>query len=195
MSALAHTELGPRPKWLASVGLVAAVAVGLAACGGDDSSSKAGSSTSTSTSTSASSPGTTFGTAQAPGLGNVVVDGNGRTVYVLTSAGQKNLPCDDGTGCTKAWPDLPLPDGAAAPKAGAGIQASLLATMKGADGETYPTYNGWLMYEFAGDKAAAQAKGQGIKSFGGTWYALSPAGTPITTAAPPTTQVSSGGGY
>jgi len=194
MSASTQPAFRPRPKWVASISLAAAVALGLAACGGDDSSSTAATASATSTA-SASAPGTSFSTANVSGLGDVVVDGNGRTVYVLTSDGQKNVPCDDGSGCTKAWPDLPLPDGVAAAKAGTGIQASLLATMKAADGETYPTYNGWLMYEFAGDKGPGQGKGQGITSFGGTWYALTPAGTPITTAAPPTTRASTGGGY
>jgi hypothetical protein len=132
------------------------------------------------------------------GLGMVVVDGQGKTVYLLTGS-QKNVPCDDPSGCTKVWPDLPLPDGVSAAKAGAGLQQSLLGTMKLSDGETYPTYGGYLMYEFTGDSGPAQGHGQGIKSFGGTWYALSPAGTPVTTAmATPTsasTASSGGGGY
>ena len=55
--------------------------------------------------------------------------------------------------------------------------------MKLSNGETYPTYNGWLMYEYVGDADSAQSHGQGIQSFGGTWYAISPAGTPITAGA------------
>jgi hypothetical protein len=121
----------------------------------------------------------------------VVVDGRGRTVYVLTAGAQKNVPCDDASGCTKAWPDLPLPDGTAGATAGTGLDASLLGTMK-INNETYPTYAGWLMYEFAGDSGKAQANGQGIKSFGGTWYAISPAGAPITAAPAPTTSGRSG---
>lgn len=128
-----------------------------------------------------------FSTASVQGLGTVVVDGNGRTVYLLTSGDHTNVPCDDASGCTKVWPDLPLPDGTSAAKAGNGIQASLLGTMKLSDGETYPTYNGWLMYEFTGDNGPAQGHGQGIRSFGGTWYAISPAGNPVTTGSAPAT--------
>ncbi|MBV9411126.1 MAG: hypothetical protein JO148_05985, partial [Acidimicrobiia bacterium] len=125
-----------------------------------------------------------------------LVDGQGKTVYVLTADKKTNLPCTDANGCTKFWPDLPLDNGAT-PTAGTGVDASMLKTMKAADGETYPTYNGWLMYEFAGDGGPGQGKGQGIKSFGGTWYALTAAGDPVsaastaTTSAPATT---SGGG-
>jgi len=110
------------------------------------------------------------------GLGTVVVDAKGHTVYVLSADGKANLPCDDSTGCTKFWPDLPLPDGTTAATPGAGVQASLLGTMKLSDGETYPTYNKWLMYEFVGDTGPAQGHGEGVKSFGGTWYALDASG-------------------
>jgi hypothetical protein len=64
-----------------------------------------------------------------------------------------------------------------AAKAGSGVQASLLSTMKLSDGETYPTYHGWLMYEYTGDSGSGQANGKGIQSFGGTWYPLSASGT------------------
>lgn len=134
-------------------------------------------------------PSTMFGTAKVAGLGNVVVDGSGRTVYILTSGSRKNVPCTDASGCTKVWPDLPLPSGKSAAKAGMGLNASLLGTKKLGDGETYPTYGGWLMYEYTGDSSPGQANGEGIKSFGGTWYALSPSGQPVTSMSG-----SSGGG-
>jgi predicted lipoprotein with Yx(FWY)xxD motif len=180
--------------WFLAGSVAAISAIGLAACG--DNSSKSGSSSPAAATSASAAPGTSFSVADAPGLGKVVVDGRGHTVYVLTSGTQKNVPCDDASGCTKAWPDLALPSGTANASAGSGLDGSLLGTMKLASGETYPTYGGWLMYEFAGDKNNAEAHGQGISSFGGTWYALSASGTPITTAATtPTTAKKSGGGY
>jgi predicted lipoprotein with Yx(FWY)xxD motif len=124
-----------------------------------------------------------FGLANVPGVGMVVVDGRGRTVYLLTSGDHTNVPCDDASGCTKVWPDLPLPQGTSSATAGSGLQASLLSTMKLSDGQTYPTYNGWLMYEYVADAGSGQAHGQGIQSFGGTWYAISPAGMAVTAPA------------
>jgi predicted lipoprotein with Yx(FWY)xxD motif len=109
----------------------------------------------------------------------VLVDGSGKTVYLLTADDKTNLPCDDASGCTKVWPDLPLPDGVTAAHAGAGVNASLLGTKKLADGETYPTYGGWLLYEYVGDAGPGQSHGQKIQSFGGTWYAISPTGKPV----------------
>jgi predicted lipoprotein with Yx(FWY)xxD motif len=165
------------------------VAALLAGCGGG--SQKPTASTTTHPAGSAAKPSTSFSTANVSGVGTVVVDGSGRTVYILTSNGHDNVPCGDASGCTGLWPDLPLPDGSSGAKAGTGIKTSLLSTKKLSDGETYPTYNGWLMYEYAGDSGAGQAKGQGIKSFGGTWYVLNTSGKPVTS----TSGGSSGGGY
>jgi predicted lipoprotein with Yx(FWY)xxD motif len=177
-------------RWRMATTLAIGAALVLAGCGGgSDKSSTAnagGTSTSGVTSTTAASaaPGTAFRVAQVAGVGAVVVDARGRTVYALTADGHTNAPCEDSTGCTKAWPDLSLPDGTEAATAGTGLQAGLLAT-KQANGETYPTYSGWLLYEFSGDSAAGQAHGQGIKSFGGTWYAVTATGTLATMAAAP----------
>jgi predicted lipoprotein with Yx(FWY)xxD motif len=162
------------------VGGVLGVAALIAGCGGG---SQTPSTTTTSSSGSAAKPSTSFSTADVSGVGTVVVDGNGRTVYILTSNGHNNVPCTDASGCTGLWPDLPLPGGVAAAKAGTGINASLLGTKKLSDGETYPTYRGWLMYEYTGESGSGQAKGQGIKSFGGTWYVLDASGNPVTSAS------------
>jgi Secreted repeat of unknown function len=43
--------------------------------------------------------------------------------------------------------------------------------------------NGAPLYYFSGDSAAGQVNGQGIKSFGGIWYAVQASGTPLTSAA------------
>lgn len=181
-------------------------AVGLAACGSSSSGGSAavssgGSSAPSTGGSSSSSPATSFTAANVAGLGKVVVDARGRTVYILTAPGKKNVPCTDSSGCTAVWPDLPLPSGTSAATAGSGLKASLLGTKKLSDGETYPTYNGYLLYEYASDSAPGQARGQGIKSFGGTWWVLSPAGTPITSSGSSSSGSSgssssgSGGGY
>ena len=169
------------------VGGMLGVAALLAGCGGG--SQKSAPPTTTSSSGSAAKPSTRFSTASVSGVGTVVVDGKGRTVYILTSDGKTNAPCTDASGCKGLWPDLPLPAGSAGAKAGAGIDASLLGTKKLSDGEIYPTYHGWLMYEYSGDSGTGQANGQGIKSFGGTWYVLNASGDPVTSGG------GGGGGY
>jgi hypothetical protein len=69
----------------------------------------------------------------------------------------------------------------------------MLASKKLSDGETYPTYNGWLMYEFKNDSGPGQAHGEGIKSFGGTWYALDSSGNLVMPGGTATTASSSSG--
>jgi hypothetical protein len=66
------------------------------------------------------------------------------------------------------------------------------------------TYHGHPLYFFVNDKKAGSTSGEGLKAFGGKWYALSPAGVKIvsapmsTTTTTPTTTTTGGyggGGY
>ncbi len=174
------------PKKGLVVGGMLGVAALLAGCGGGSQKPT----TTTGSPGSAAKPSTSFSTANVSGVGTVVVDASGRTVYILTSGGQTNVPCTDASGCTGLWHNLPLPSGMAAAKAGTGVKASLLGTEKLSDGKTYPTYHGWLMYEYSGDSGPGKANGQGIKSFGGTWYVLNASGDPVTSGGG-----GGGGGY
>jgi predicted lipoprotein with Yx(FWY)xxD motif len=150
----------------------------VAACGSSSNNKTASSPTTaaSSPSTTTAAAGVTIAAAPISSVGTVLVDGRGMTLYALTNDQQKNVPCEDDSGCTKVWPDLPLPDGVTAATAGSGIQASLLGTTKESSGETYPTYGGFSLYTFVRDTAPGQANGEGIKSFGGTWSAVTPDG-------------------
>ena len=180
-----------------TLGLTAAAAtVGLAACGSSGSGDASGGSASSWSSSQgpaaagAAHPAITVAAASVPGVGTVLVNGDGRTLYLLTSEKSGTLTCTDDNGCTKVWPDTELPSGTTRPIAGSGIQASMLSTVKGPSGALYITYAGWPLYTYSGDTGPGQARGQGIVSFGGTWEALTPAGTPVTA-----TSSSGGSGY
>jgi predicted lipoprotein with Yx(FWY)xxD motif len=166
-------------------GLAGAAVLLLAACGGSNSAPASGgtSSSSSSSAAGAATPDITVAAAQVPGVGTVLVNGEGRTLYLLTSEKGGTLTCTDDNGCTKVWPDTELPSGTTQPIAGSGIQASMLSTIKAPSGNLYITYAGWPLYTFSGDKGPGEAHGQGIVSFGGTWETLSPAGTPVTATA------------
>jgi predicted lipoprotein with Yx(FWY)xxD motif len=159
----------------------------------------AGSTTAPAAAGSTSSP-MTISTASVPGVGTVLVNGSGRTLYLLTSEKGGKVTCTDANGCTKYWPDSELPAGVTKATAGMGVQASLLGTTKTADGSLYVTYASYPLYTFVGDSAAGTDHGQGITNFGGTWWVISPSGVPVTTMAhassstTPSTS-SSGGGY
>jgi predicted lipoprotein with Yx(FWY)xxD motif len=166
----------------------AAVAVLVAACGsdGDTTSSSTPSSSTESTSTQSSS-GAVLDVASTS-LGDVLVDGQGRTVYMLTADSSNHSSCSGE--CLEYWPPVAAPDSGSVPPI-AGISAKLGVT-KTTSGESMLTANGWPLYTYEDDKAPGDVNGQGVKTFGGTWYALSPGGEPIK-SAPSSTDTGGGG--
>jgi predicted lipoprotein with Yx(FWY)xxD motif len=125
-----------------------------------------------------------------PGVGTVLVNGQGQTLYLLTSEKGGKITCTAANGCTQAWPETVVSSGTAA-TAGSGVQSSLLGTVKDASGKLEVTYNHWPLYTFSGDSGPGVAKGQGISNFGGTWYVLNSSGNPVTSTQ---SSSSSGGG-
>jgi len=178
-----------RGRRLLSAGALGAAAVlALAACSksttaGTGSTSSPSSSATSSSPTANADAAITVATATIPGVGTVLVNGNSQTLYLLSSEQGGKLTCTDANGCTKVWPDTELPSGKTAGIAGTGVQASLLSTVKTADGKLYLTYNTFPLYTFTGDTKTGTAAGQGITSFGGTWSAITPAGVAATSTS------------
>jgi len=161
------------------IGVVVLGLAGLTACGGgDDSGSGSGSGTAPSTSQAAGG-GAKLATADVAGLGKVVVDGNGRTVYVFDkdTSGKSNCEGD----CLAKWPAVAAGDGT--PQLD-GIDASVVGTVTRSDGSKQLTLDGLPIYLFASDAKAGDAKGQAV---GGIWWVVGADGKKITT------QPSSGG--
>lgn len=120
------------------------------------------------------SPSPTGGTTVAvasSSLGSILVDGEGRTLYVFLRDTGTTSTCEGD--CAATWPPLTA---TGTPQAGTGANASLLGTSQRADGGAQVTYNGHPLYYFASDAAAGDTNGQGI---GGIWYVVSPAGEAI----------------
>jgi predicted lipoprotein with Yx(FWY)xxD motif len=183
----------PAGRRLLLAALTVGAAAGVAACG---SSSSTPSGSSSSTPAGASSAAVTISAKNVPGVGTVLVNGQGQTLYMLTSEKGGKITCTAANGCTKAWPETMLTSGMSGATAGSGVQSSLLGTVKDASGNLEVTYNHWPLYTFSGDSGPGVAKGQGLTSFGGTWYVLNTAGNPVTSgqAQPGTSSSSAGGG-
>ena len=143
---------------------------------------------------SASAASVTISAKSVPGVGTVLVNGQGKTLYMLTSEKGGKITCTAASGCLAVWPETDLPSGSTAAKAGSGVQSSLLGTVKGANGNLEVTYNHWPLYTFAGDSGPGMAKGQGLVNFGGTWYVLNTAGNPVTTSTSSSGSSPSAGG-
>ena len=112
------------------------------------------------------------------GLGTVLVDGQGLTLYMFVPDDQRGQStCYKA--CASGWPPLRLPTGVTVPVAGGQAEPSLLGTTSRKDGGLQVTYNGWPLYIWVGDTQPGQATGQGIDSLGGYWYVLSPKGQVI----------------
>ena len=107
------------------------------------------------------------------GVGTAIVDVQGRTLYMLTADKGDKVTCTSAA-CTAAWPPLLLSSGS--PSAGRGAKASLLSTVTTPRGGDQVSYGRWPLYTYSGDTQPGQANGEGIKSYGGIWYAINPSG-------------------
>jgi predicted lipoprotein with Yx(FWY)xxD motif len=151
---------------------VAAAALLGAACGGS-SPSTAAASPSPSPAASPAAADATIAVATTK-LGQILVDGNGITVYLFVADTGTTSTCY--TSCAALWPPV-LTTGS--PQAGTGANASLLGTTTRTDGKVEVTYAGHPLYYFVQDKVAGDTTGQGVNSFGALWWVLSPAGAAI----------------
>lgn len=153
-------------RWASVVTVVVLGVTGLAACG-DDGAAPGGS--------TAPSPAgaVALATATVGDYGEVIVDGNGRTVYVFDkdTSGTSNCSGD----CLAKWPPVPAGDGT--PKFD-GIDASLVSTITRPDGTKQLAVKGLPLYLFADDSKPGEAKGQAV---GGVWWVVGADGGKITT--------------
>jgi predicted lipoprotein with Yx(FWY)xxD motif len=159
---------------------IALVALVVAGCGGGDNQA-----TASSGSSNAAGGSSTIGLSKIGGLGRVLVDSQGRTVYLFEKDAGPKSTCFGA--CATEWPPVTTNR---KPSAGKGVSASMLATTKRSDGPTQVTYNGHPLYLFEADQKPGDATGQNVDAFGAEWYVLSPAGHKLEREA-----TSSGGGY
>jgi predicted lipoprotein with Yx(FWY)xxD motif len=149
---------------LATAAGLALAPAAIAACGGG------GATASTSPAKTTSTSPTSVGTAKTA-LGTILVDSQGRTLYLFTHDSGTTSMCSGE--CATAWPPL-IASGATTATSGA--NAALLGTSKRADGTTQVTYNGHPLYRFANDRNPGETNGQGLAAFGGSWFAVTVAG-------------------
>jgi predicted lipoprotein with Yx(FWY)xxD motif len=109
-------------------------------------------------------------TANIPNVGTVLVEQNGRTLYMFMNDTGTKPTCTGA--CSANWPGL-ITTGP--PQASGGADDSKLGTTKSPEGGQQVTYNGHPLYLYTGDKAQGDANGQGI---GGVWFAVTPDGNP-----------------
>jgi predicted lipoprotein with Yx(FWY)xxD motif len=158
----------------------AAAALVLAGCtsGSDDVSSDAAS-------PAAAAPGVALKTGDSI-LGPIVVDGQGRTVYVFDkdTAGSGTSACSGQ--CLDNWPAVTTETGS--PQVSDDVTGDV-GTLTRDDGTIQLTLDGLPLYLFAGDRAAGDINGQAQQ---GVWWVVAPDGSKVTRAAIPSGPVAPG---
>jgi predicted lipoprotein with Yx(FWY)xxD motif len=167
-------------KTTLGLALLAQIAVlAIAGCGSSDSGGGAYGGTGkgiTENTTAKSPPGADSGAAvltvsSAAGVGPVLVDAKGFTVYDFHKDKGTTSSCYGA--CAQVWPPV-LSEGA--PQVGEGANASMLGTTRRKDGTTQVTYAGHPLYTYTADQNPGEAKGNDVDSFGAQWYALKGSG-------------------
>jgi predicted lipoprotein with Yx(FWY)xxD motif len=148
--------------------MMVALALLTTACGGDDLDAAEGSADDA----GAAAVAEADLAVAASGFGDILVDGDGMTLYLFTNDRDGQSVCEDD--CAAAWPPLVV-DGE--PVAGEGVDASLLGTTERDDGDTQVTYAGWPLYTWAQDQEPGDVTGQGVND---VWFVVAPDGEAIT---------------
>jgi predicted lipoprotein with Yx(FWY)xxD motif len=119
-------------------------------------------------------------------LGSILVDAQGRTLYIFEKDRKGVSACD--TTCVKFWPPLVS---RTTPRAAKGVQKAMLGVIRPHNGGRQVTYAGHPLYTFVGDKTPGATSGEGLTNFGAEWYALAANGRAVEPSQPS----SGGGGY
>jgi predicted lipoprotein with Yx(FWY)xxD motif len=117
----------------------------------------------------------TLTTATKAPFGPYVVDGSGRSVYVLEgSRGMSGINRCSGQ-CLGVWPPLAA---SGSPVTASGLDPAQVRLVSGYTGGQV-SYAGWPLYRYHHDMAPGQTTGQGVRDQWGTWYLMRPSGEPI----------------
>jgi predicted lipoprotein with Yx(FWY)xxD motif len=109
--------------------------------------------------------------AEDSGLGTILTDSEGNTLYVfLADTGGESTCYDE---CADTWPALRARGEL---ETGDGVDESLLGTTERTDGVLQVTYAGQPLYSFAGDQQPGDTNGQGV---GDVWFVVAPDGEPL----------------
>lgn len=119
-------------------------------------------------------------------LGTILVDARGRTLYLFEKDSSGMSACN--TACVQYWPAL---TSRTTPRAGRGVQQSMLRLVRQHNGLRQVTYAGHPLYTFVGDEQAGQTTGEGLTNFGAGWYVVAASGRKVEESK----SSGSGGGY
>ena len=107
-------------------------------------------------------------------FGRILFDGRGFALYAFTRDRAGRSACTGA--CASAWPPYVVK---IRPQAGAGIDPSLLGTIRRRNGSRQVTYAGKPLYYYVGDRQPLQVLCQNVAEFGGLWLVVRPSGATV----------------
>ena len=117
--------------------------------------------------------GSDLGVADSAEHGKYLVDGTGKTVYMLDKDNATTSTCHDA--CETEWPPLLAQNGT--PKAmDPSLNDADVSVIQRKDGTQQVAYAGHPLYHYSKDLAAGQLNGAGKSDEFGNWSALTPGG-------------------
>jgi predicted lipoprotein with Yx(FWY)xxD motif len=168
---------------------LAAAAVVVAGCGTSSPTDPATSSPATATGQSDAGASAVAIKTMSTSKGTVLTNAGGLTLYWFAKDTPSQSKCNGS--CATYWPPVL---GTSATASGASLPHGF-GTIKRADGQTQLTYDGHPLYTYTGDTAAGQVNGNGLNASGGLWWAATPSGKDLgSAAAPAASSTSSSGG-
>jgi predicted lipoprotein with Yx(FWY)xxD motif len=179
-------------RWLAAPVLVVGAVAVLAACGSNSPSSSPPSSPSSpaapaSNPSSSSAAGMVTIKTASTGIGTVLVNAQGHTLYWFALDTPTKSNCT-GT-CATYWSPVIGTASASGMPHGFG-------TITRSNGQKQVTYDGHPLYTYVGDTSAGMTSGNAKNLSGGYWWAMTPTGAKPSSAKPKaSSSSSSSGGY
>jgi predicted lipoprotein with Yx(FWY)xxD motif len=167
-------------------GLAAVAAAGLiAACGSTGTGGSSGAGGTGAAQGTAAGRGTVIAVRKLPGVGTVLVDRSGKTLYSPQQEASGKIACTGG--CLSFWFPVRVAAGTAL-RAPSGV-TGVLGMVHRPGGMTQLTYDGRPLYTFRLDQAPGQVHGNNFTDhFAGTtftWHALTTSGAPARTGGQP----------
>jgi predicted lipoprotein with Yx(FWY)xxD motif len=104
-------------------------------------------------------------------VGDHLVDGEGRSLYLFTDDPPGESVCTDE--CVAVWPVFSTTD---EPSVDGEVDAELMGTIQRDDGIEQATYDGQPLYYYVDDERVGDRRGHGLE---GAWFLVAPDGAPI----------------
>jgi predicted lipoprotein with Yx(FWY)xxD motif len=124
--------------------------------------------------TAASSTNGTVDVRYVKGYGDILVTSAGYTLYLLSSDPPGTSTCVGS--CAIVWPPLLVRGGL---RAGPGVNPKLLSSSKRPGGSRQVLYNRHPLYTYEEDTAPGMVTGEGVETYGGIWWVVSPKGAAV----------------